>query len=424
MSASRKKNPDTLIGLIDADLLDNGTRHPNLVLLKLAGYFRANKIRYRLIYEENEDIEQFSHIYVSQVFTFTRKPVFVAKYEKQYKSKFTFGGTGLYATVEGVEEFKKKREQDFVQLEKDPRLRGLDMKKQMPDYTLYDEFIEMKVASGRKAIYYKDYKNYSIGFLTRGCFRRCSFCVNRLETCCHEYSRLEDFVDVNRRCIYLWDDNFLAAPHDLWKTRLQELMATNKPFQFRQGLDERLLTEESAQMLSQSRYHGDMIFAFDHWSDREIVEEKLKLWRKYCPTKGTKFYLFCGYEMKVGDDEKLYQDVCEIFYRIRILMKYGCLGYVMRHEDYHRHELSNIYVQIARWCNQPQFYKKMSFEQFIYQNQKYTKTDRDCMSMRTYKAFLKRFEDREDELLDLFRNVRYEELLGEEYRISRNKKAK
>ena len=30
------------IGLVDADLLCNGTRHPNLALLKIAGYFRDN----------------------------------------------------------------------------------------------------------------------------------------------------------------------------------------------------------------------------------------------------------------------------------------------------------------------------------------------------------------------------------------------
>ena len=26
------------IGIIDADLLDNGTRHPNLALMKISGY--------------------------------------------------------------------------------------------------------------------------------------------------------------------------------------------------------------------------------------------------------------------------------------------------------------------------------------------------------------------------------------------------
>ena len=52
-------------------------------------------------------------------------------------------------------------------------------------------------------------------------------------------------------------------------------------------------------------------------------------------------------------------------------MSYGCVGYVMRHEDYHKYEISNLYVQIARWCNQQAFYKKMSFWEFCYRNQSY-----------------------------------------------------
>lgn len=38
-----------IIKLIDAGLLDNGTRHPNLVLLKLAGFFYDNGIPFELI---------------------------------------------------------------------------------------------------------------------------------------------------------------------------------------------------------------------------------------------------------------------------------------------------------------------------------------------------------------------------------------
>lgn len=52
-------------------------------------------------------------------------------------------------------------------------------------------------------------------------------------------------------------------------------------------------------------------------------------------------------------------------------MQYGCVGYVMRHEDYHNAPISNLYIQIARWCNQQQFYKKMSFWEFVYRNQSY-----------------------------------------------------
>ena len=40
---SKKKLSDVKVGLVDADLLDNGTRHPNLALLKIAGLLHDKK---------------------------------------------------------------------------------------------------------------------------------------------------------------------------------------------------------------------------------------------------------------------------------------------------------------------------------------------------------------------------------------------
>ena len=40
--ASRAYSNIKHIGLVDADLLCNGTRHPNLALLKIAGYLKEN----------------------------------------------------------------------------------------------------------------------------------------------------------------------------------------------------------------------------------------------------------------------------------------------------------------------------------------------------------------------------------------------
>ena len=70
------------IGLVDADLLCNGTRHPNLALLKLAGYFRDNGYvrgitddanSYELITNDCnfEELQKYDYFYVSCVFTFT-----------------------------------------------------------------------------------------------------------------------------------------------------------------------------------------------------------------------------------------------------------------------------------------------------------------------------------------------------------------
>lgn len=66
----------------------------------------------------------------------------------------------------------------------------------------------------RDSAYYTD---YSIGFLTRECFRKCSFCVNQ------NYNRvyLTEFLDLSRPKICLLDDNFLGFPK--WKTFLSDL---------------------------------------------------------------------------------------------------------------------------------------------------------------------------------------------------------
>ena len=394
------------IGLVDADLLCNGTRHPNLALLKIAGYFRDNGYvrgitdnanSYELITSESnfEELQKFDYFYVSCVFTFTiADPPLVLRTllnDKKMSKKVRMGGTGNYANLSVEEGFAEKREEDMHRLENDVFLNrlknksgthGIDMRTQMPDYHLYDEFVSVMETVKASSNYYKDYKKYSIGFLTRGCFRRCSFCVNKLERKAMPYSKLQDFLDQERDekgrllrpYIYLWDDNFLASPY--WEQLLDELIATGRPFQFRQGLDERLLAqhkrgEEMAKKLASANYHGDFIFAFDNWSDRRLIEKALRIWKFYCPKKETKFYLFCGFQQTPTDDKKFQIDIAEIFMRICVLMRYGCLGYIMRHEDYKNAPKSNMYVQIARWCNQPGFYRNLSFWEYCYKNQTY-----------------------------------------------------
>ena len=379
-----RKESRKRIGLVDADLLCNGTRHPNLALLKIAGYLYDNNVSFELIIDSKADITRYNHIYMSRVFTFTEEPAFYLNASPAEKKKFHIGGTGYYANEKSISKFRELREKDMEQLSRDSYLntleckhdgtKGIKMAIQMPYYDLYKEYIEKQVEAGFKRDKYKDYEHYSIGFLTRKCFRHCPFCVNKLEDGVVSYSKLEWFHDKRRPHVYFWDDNFLAAPYHVWKPTLQYLIDNKISFQFRQGLDERLLAEdahgeEMAAMLGQSRYHGDFIYAFDNWKDKEVIERALKIWKRNCPKKGTKFYLFCGFMQKPNGFDKFYRDIWELFQRIRILMQYGCVGYVMRHEDYHKSPLENIYVQIARWCNQQAFYKKMSFWEYTYRNQ-------------------------------------------------------
>ena len=404
MAKNNNINKKMTIGIVDADLLDNGTRHPNLVLMKIAGYCRDHSISYKFIFDENENLRKYSFIYVSKVFTFSKEPVFLGK---KNKNKIKKGGTGYYAEEENLEKFILLQNEDMKSLEIDPNFPGFSMARQMPDYTLYDLYIKNEIESkGKDSKQFKDYQHYSIGFLTRGCIRKCPFCVNKNIDFVYDYSSLSDFVDPTRPKIYLWDDNFLASKN--WKSLLLELQATNRPFQFRQGLDVRLLNEEKAQLLSKSKYHGDFIFAFDQLKDKELISRKLTLWKRHSK-KTTKLYLFCGYE--VSDDNSLISDILDLFERIEVLMKFGCLGYVMRHKNYKNHSLNNIYVQIARWCNQPQFYKKMSLKEFIDRNQFWTKTDIKCTSLKTYEAFMEKYADHHIKLNYYF-NMRYETVIN------------
>lgn len=360
------------IGIIDADLIDHGTRHPNLALLKISSFCKAHGHSVELLMSY-EGIEDYDEIFLSCVFSFTKL------YEQALDLPYVhFGGTGIYP--DGGEDLPYEVEHS------------------KPDYSLYQPYVDEQLAKGRRRSALADYLDYSIGFTTRGCFRKCSFCVNKKYDRVHPHSPVSEFLDESRPYIYLWDDNFLAFSD--WKSVLHELQETGKPFQFRQGRDVRLMTNDKAKELSRCRYHGDFIFAFDHIQDRERIERKLKLWRTWTD-KGTRLYVLSGFD---SQDEK---DIESVFERISILMKYDCIPYIMRYESYKTSRWRSLYVNIARWCNQPQFFKKKSFREFCETNQQYHKTPGTYCS--AYKAMTD-FEREFPEIAAKYFDLRFEEM--------------
>lgn len=354
------------IALVDADLLDNGTRHPNLALMKISGFYKEQGYPTHLVESfDGFSPDQYAKVFISKVFSFTKINRRLLECDN-----VEYGGTGFFE--DGGKDLPPEIEHHF------------------PDYHLYDEFIQHQIERGHHRQYYADYLDYSIGFASRGCFRKCSFCVNKKYDRAQLHSHVSEWLDPERKGIYLWDDNIFAFSG--WKDVFAELEATGKPFQFRQGLDIRLLTEEKAEVLSHAHYIGDFIFAFDHIEDAELIEEKLKLWRRYS-NRGTKLYVLCAY------DSQDVQDIIHVFERIKILFKYGCWPYIMRYEDYKKSDLSALYIQLARWSNQPQFIKKISFRQYCHQNQLYIK--RECASMIALRDFEARYPQIADEYFDL-----------------------
>lgn len=364
MGKSKKES----IGIIDADLMDNGTRHPNLALMKISGYYKHNEHDVTLITDYSK-IKKFDKVYISKVFTFTKVPEEILNMDN-----LDIGGTGFYP--DGGKDLP-------YYIEHHP-----------PDYSLYEDYIKQKTEGGCK-ISYRDYLDYSIGFTTRGCFRKCDFCVNKKYDFAFKHSPVNEFVDNARPSIYLWDDNFFA--YSGWESILNDLEETGKPFQFRQGLDIRLLTKKKAERFADTKYSGDIIFAFDHITDSPVIKEKLKLWRDYSH-KTTKVYAICGYS---SQDVK---DVVSLLIRIKILMQHGCVPYIMRHENYQKSPYKDLYVQLARWCNQPRFFKKMSFREYCEANQKYSKKgveEKICKSLDAMNAFEEEYPNVTSRFFDL-----------------------
>lgn len=353
------------IAILDADLIGRKRhRFPNLACMKLSQFHKTldDEVMLKTDYGGLND---FDRVYISKVFSDTPAPDAALKL-----ANVSYGGTGfLY--------------------DKAPALH-VEVEHQMPDYHLYDTWMAEQIAAGKKPGEFVYYTDYSIGYLTRGCFRKCAFCVNRNYDRVRLHSPLSEFVDRGRKKICLLDDNFFGCPD--WKRLLNELQQIGRPFQFKQGLDERLLTDEKCTALFVSKYDGDYIFAFDNVADTELIEQKIQLARRYTNAV-MKFYCFCGFDRTERWDSTFWrQDIFDLFTRIEILMRNRCLPYVMRFARYSESPYRGLYISIARWCNQPSFYKKISLREFAELNG----TDSACFK------YLSDFEERFPEVAPFY----------------------
>ena len=329
------------IAIIDADLIGRKRhRFPNLVCMKLSSYHKD--LSDDVILKTNYDgLDAFDKVYIAKVFTDTPIPKadpLGLNPDVLSLPNVEYGGTGFY--------YDKAA----------PLPPNIEHCK--PDYRLYDEWIADKPKKDTK--YYTD---YSIGFLTRGCFRHCPFCVNQNYNKVVAHSSVYEFLDHSRKKICLLDDNFFGYAD--WKELLFQLQDTGKPFQFKQGLDVRLLAEEKARLLfRQCKYDGDFIFAFDNIADAPLIECKLNLIRYYT-NANVKFYVFTGFDRNGKYDDSFWkQDIIDLLKRIELLRKYDCLPYVMRFKEVANSPFKTLYSTIAAWCNQPHIIKKMSLDEF------------------------------------------------------------
>jgi len=192
----------------------------------------------------------------------------------------------------------------------------------------------------------------SIGFSSRGCIRNkktCPFCiVSKKEGKYRRTQHPEEWYNPEFEKITFMDNNILADPE--WFMEITSWCMEKKlEMWFNQGLDIRLLDEEIAKRLYETRnYHHMITFAWDHIEDEAIVKEKVALLKSVGFTKNMcrakiQFYVY------VHDDSDYDSGV----YRCRELKKMWCNAYVMYNID---NERTQRIKDLQRWAIRKIFY--------------------------------------------------------------------
>ena len=219
--------------------------------------------------------------------------------------------------------------------------------------------------------YFPD-EDTSYGFITRGCIRKCWFCkVPKYEGELKTYNTIESIV--KHKKVKFLDNNILAYPDHMkvfqWLLDRPEIRC-----EFNQGLDFRLVNDENLDALSRLNYMGEYIFAFDEPKYRPLLEKKLALIKKYIPKPWKlKFYIYYHPSMEVS----------QLIERVEWCRRRECLPYVMRDIACWECEDEEFLIDYAAYCNQPGFFKSMTFEQFLFKRTKNEKRRRT--SLQTYK---------------------------------------
>lgn len=235
------------IGLVDVD-----GKWPNLALMKLSAYHK----------DSGDQVEWFlplmrhwyERVYASKLFTDTPDADYLP-------DDAVRGGTGY-----GVP----------VQLPDSAELMS-------PDYSIYP-----------------DYKR-DIGFLTRGCLRACPWCVvPKFEGKLRQVDCFET-IWTGRSEICFLDNNILGMKPLFYET-VEKAKRHGVKISFNQGLDIRLLCEESARVLAGMPTYEGLHFGFDDMAYAEDFRAGCGLLRKHGLIGRTVFLFLVGFGACVADD--------------------------------------------------------------------------------------------------------------------------
>jgi hypothetical protein len=270
-------------------LIDFDGKIPNLALMKLSSLFKAEG------HQVGFDIQEPDMVKVSVVFRKNRAQA------QGLTTMFPgatvdFGGPGMFPDCGSI------REAEFLK----------------PDYELYPS-------------------EYSQGFTTRGCVRKCPFCiVPRMEGKITPWQHPELFHDDQFDTCMLMDNNLLAAGQ--WAHGVLRWFIDQEIKILSHGWDARLLTEETAGLLREVKHKKGLTFAWDNMGDEAAVFRAISLLKAagFKLKREVSFYILCGFNTTFEED----------LYRCNRLREAGVNSFVML---YHRGDpLRN---RLAKWAN-------------------------------------------------------------------------
>lgn len=297
------------IGLIDVD----GHNFPNLALMKLSAWHKAQGDEVEW-YSPLFATEPFDKVYMSKVFTFTPDYEWAINARQIIK-----GGTGygLYYDL------PKEIEYTF------------------PDYSIYPQY------------------PFAVGFLTRGCIRKCPWCiVPKKEGWIHAVNTWDKIKRPDSRDIVFLDNNVLASEHGI--AQIEDMIGKDVRIDFNQAMDARLVTPEIAKILSRVKWIGGTLrFA----CDTSAMIPILKRCVSYLEENGVKPYRIFVYT--------LIQDVDESLSRIKAMDEIGVQPFGQPYRDFTNNiEPTEDQKRLARWCNNKAVHRKTRFEDYSNENRK------------------------------------------------------
>jgi len=299
------------IGLVDVD----SKNFPNLALMKISAYYKMN----------GDDVSMYmpvfnyDTVFMSKIFTFTKDFNYV-QCENIIK-----GGTGY--NLETV----LSKEIDNI----------------YPDYSLYN------------------ITDTAYGYLTRGCFRNCNFCIvtkkegNKI----YQVYKLSQFWN-GQKNIKLMDSNITGAPNFI--DLMDELADTNAMIDFTQGMDLRLLTEKKIEVLKKVKIKL-IHFAWDNMEDEKLICSNLKTFIELTGFDYRKIIVY----VLINFNTTIEQDL----YRINKIKGIGANPYVM---VYDKQNADIIHIKLQRYVNNKIIFR--SSENLTFQ---------DYISYRNYKDYKK-----------------------------------